>query len=123
MSDISAIELAKPSKVVCPNKALAASFCFNSVANIDGIMNDVSTVSGIGIDSSVVNPTVASGAGSVTGAGTIVLSAAQELENGITLTFTGAGSVVTITGNIKINKTGNEDVTLRFDIDSFLKMY
>lgn len=88
-----------------------------------GIMDGISSVSGIGIDASAVNPTVASGAGSVTGAGTIVLSAAQTLEDGITLTFPGAGTVATMTGNIKINHVGNEDVVLRFDLEKFLTMH
>ena len=92
------------------------------VTNRIGISDNISSVSGIGIDSSVVNPTVASGAGSVTGAGTIVLSAAQSLESGITLTFSGAGSVATITGSIKVNKAGNENVVLRFDVERFLTM-
>ena len=94
-----------------------------AIARRDGIMDGISTVSGIGIDPAVVNPTVASGAGSVTGAGTIVLSAAQELESGIGLTFAGAGTIATITGNIKINNVGNEDVTLRFDLEKFLTMH
>ena len=88
-----------------------------------GIMDGISTVSGIGIDPSVANPTVSSGAGSVTGAGTLVLSAAQTLEDGITLTFPGAGTIATVTGNIKINNVGNEDVTLRFDLEKFLTMH
>ena len=88
-----------------------------------GIMNGISSVSGIGIDPVVANPTVSSGAGSVTGAGTLVLSAAQTLEDGITLTFPGAGTIATITGNIKINNVGNEDVTLRFDLEKFLTMH
>ena len=92
------------------------------ITNRIGISDNISAVSGIGIDSSVANPTVASGAGSVTGAGTIVLSAAQTLESGITLTFPGAGSVATITGNIKVNKVGNENVVLRFDLEKFLSM-
>jgi len=92
------------------------------ITNRIGISDNISTVSGIGIDSTVANPTVSSGAGSVTGAGTIVLSAAQTLENGVTLTFPGAGSVATITGNIKVNKAGNENVVLRFDLDRFLSM-
>ena len=92
------------------------------IVNRIGISDTISSVSGIGIDSSVANPTVASGAGSVTGGGTIVLSAAQTLESGVTLTFPGAGSVATITGNIKINKAGNENVILRFDLEKFLSM-
>ena len=85
------------------------------VANRAGIMDAISSVSGIGIDPAVANPTVASGAGSVTGAGTIVLSAAQTLENGVTLTFPGASTIVTISGYIKVNNVGNADVGLMFD--------
>ena len=70
-----------------------------------------------------IGPKVVSGAGSVTGAGTIVLSAAQTLENGIELTFPGASTVATITGNIKVNKVGNEDITLRFDLERLLTMH
>ena len=88
-----------------------------------GIMSGISTVSGIGIDTYRENPTVSSGAGSVVGAGTIVLSAPQTLEDGVTLTFPGAGTVATITGNIKINHVGNEDITLRFDLEKFLTMH
>ena len=88
-----------------------------------GIMDLISSVSGIGINPAVANPTVASGAGSVTGAGTIVLSAAQTLESGTTLTFPGASTIATITGNIKVNNVGNEDVTLRFDLEKLLTMH
>jgi len=88
-----------------------------------GIMDVISSVSGIGIDAAVANPTVASGAGSVVGAGTIVLSAAQTLENGITLTFPGGGTIVTVTGKIKVNNMGNEDITLSFDLEKFLTMH
>ena len=90
------------------------------VTSRNGILDSVSVVSGIGIDAGAVNPTVSSGAGAVTGAGTIVLSAAQTLEDGATLTFAGAGQVATITGNVAVNKIGNEDVTIRFDLDKVL---
>ena len=99
----------------------AASSSSTSVvlAARDGILNSVSTVSGIGIDPGAVAPTVNSGA-SATGAGTVVLSAAQTLESGITLTFPGAGKVATITGNIEIVKAGTADATLRFDVEKLL---
>jgi len=99
----------------------AASFSSANVvvAARDGIMNSVSTASGIGIDPSVAAPTVSSGA-NATGAGTIVLSAVQTLEKGITLTFPGAGKVATITGNIEIVKAGTADATLRFDVEKLL---
>ena len=89
------------------------------VAARDGILNTVSTVSGVGIDSSSAAPTVNSGA-SAAGAGTIVLSAAQTLENGTTLTFPGAGKVATITGNIEVVKAGTADAVLRFDVEKIL---
>ena len=85
----------------------------------DGILNDTSTVSGIGINPAAAAPTVASGA-NATGAGTVVLSAAQTLENGITLTFPGAGKVATITGNIEVKKAGTADAVLRFDVEKLL---
>ena len=85
----------------------------------DGIMNSVSTVSGIGIDPSAAAPTINSGA-NATGAGTVVLSAAQTLESGVTLTFSGAGKVATITGEIEIIKAGPADATLRFDIEKLV---
>ena len=48
------------------------------------------------------------------------MTAAQSLESGAILTFANAGSVVTITGDILINDVGNENVTIRFDLDKFL---
>lgn len=91
------------------------------VAERSGILDNVSTISGIGINPAVVNPTVASGAGAVSGAGTIVASAAQTLEDGITLTFTGASRAVTIAGDIQITKSGTSDTTLLFDVENFLR--
>jgi hypothetical protein len=92
------------------------------VTSRNGILDDVSTVSGIGIAADVANPTVDTGAGAVSGAGTLVLTAAQTLEDGATLTFANAGLVATITGNIKIIKAGTAAQTLRFDIDKFLSI-
>ena len=89
------------------------------VAARDGILNTVSTVSGIGINASTAAPTVNSGA-SATGAGTIVLSAAQSLENGVTLTFPGAGKVITITGSVEVLKAGIGNPTLTFDVDKLV---
>ena len=99
----------------------AASSSSTSVALTarDGILNSTSTVSGIGIDAAVVGPTVDSGA-NATGAGTVVLSAAQTLESGITLTFPGAGKTATITGNIEVIKVGTGSPTIRFDINKLL---
>jgi hypothetical protein len=89
------------------------------VAARAGIRNTVSTVTGIGMNPALAAPTVNSGATADSG-GTIVLSAAQTLENGITLTFPGAGKVATITGNIEILKAGPSDATLYFDLEQLL---
>jgi len=95
----------------------AASFDSTSVvvAARDGIMNGVSTVSGIGINPSTV-ATVSSGA-NATGAGTIVLDTAQTLESGITLTFAGAGKRVVVTGNIEVFKAGTASSVVYLDME------
>ena len=85
-----------------------------------GIRNTLSTVTGIGIDDSSAVPTVASGAGAVNGSGTIVLSAAQTLEDGITLTFGNTSRTATITGNIEVKKAGTGDLSLYFNVENFL---
>ena len=56
----------------------------------------------------------------MSGAGTIVASAAQTLESGTTLTFDGAGRTVTITGNVEIKKVGEAGLNLYFDLEKFL---
>ena len=90
-----------------------------AVADREGIINNVSTVSGIGIDPSVANPTLTTGGG-LDGPGDWIMSAVQTLENGITLTVGNTGRIATITGNIRINKAGNADQTLRFDVGNLL---
>ena len=100
--------------------------CINStsvvVSERAGILDNVSTVSGIGIDPTTSNPLVASGAGAVSGAGTIVLNRAQNLESGATLTFAEAGQLATITGDIEIIKVGTGSATLRFDMEKLLSI-
>jgi len=99
-----------------------------NVTSADGIGDDISVVSGIGINPAVANPTVTAitNVGGATwdnsGQATLTLSTAQTLESGIALAFTGASRVATVTGNIKINKVGNEDLNVRFNLDKFLTM-
>ena len=92
------------------------------VASRNGILDDVSTVSGIGINPALVDPTVDTGAGAVTGSGTLVLTAAQTLENGVTLTFAGAGAIADITGNVRVLKAGPASATVRFNLDTLLSI-
>jgi len=90
------------------------------VASGDGIMEGVSTVSGIGIDPTAIDPTVNT-INSYSGTtASLVLSAAQTLENGITLKFSGAGETITITGDLTIDRVGSEDITLSFDLEKFI---
>jgi len=77
-----------------------------------------SIISGPGISNTVVNPFV-----NTISSLNLTASVAQTLEDEQTFTFSGAGNIVTITGNIKVNKVGNEDVVLRFDIDKFLTQH
>jgi len=92
------------------------------VTSRNGILDDVSTVSGIGINPKALAPTVDTGAGAVSGAGTLVLTAAQTLEEGATLAFANAGQTATITGNIRIVRAGSANQTLRFDVDKLLSI-
>ena len=90
-----------------------------AVADREGIINTVSTVSGIGINPALAAPTLTTGGG-LDGAGDWIMSAAQTLESGITLTVGNTGRVATITGNIEIVKAGTASQTLRFDINRLL---
>ena len=105
-------------------KAVTTAACVGSTSvaidERDGILNSVSTVSGIGIDPSAREPLVSSGA-SATGSGTIVLDKAQNIENGATLTFKGAGKRLHVTGNIEIIKAGIGSPTFRFDLNRIAK--
>jgi len=92
------------------------------VAERGGILDTISSASGIGIDPASIDPTVSSGANSESGAGTIVLSAPQTIESGATITFYNAGTTATISGDIEITKVGNASQTIRFDVDQLLSI-
>jgi hypothetical protein len=89
------------------------------VNNVEGVIDNVSRVGGIGINPALQNPLITSGGGA-TGAGTWTADAAQTLENGITLTVENTGKIATITGNIEIIKAGTASQILRFDLEKFL---
>ena len=91
------------------------------VAERNGIINTVSSVSGIGINPNLADPTVSSGGGA-TGAGTVVLSAAQTLENGASLTFANGGQTATITGEIEVIKAGPSALILYLDVKNLLSI-
>ncbi|MDA9878390.1 hypothetical protein N9C94_00610 [Candidatus Pelagibacter sp.] len=85
----------------------------------EGVINNVSRVSGIGINPALQNPLITAGGGA-TGTGDWTMDAVQTLENGVTLTVENTGRIATITGNIQIVKAGTASQTLRFDIEKLL---
>lgn len=123
-SDLS-VELKPVSTTTTSAPSAATTF---NVTSAVGIADDISIVSGIGINSSVENPTVTSitnvggGAWDNTGQATLTLSAAQTLENGVTLNFDGASTVATVTGYIKVNRASASNVTIFIDLERFLTM-
>ena len=123
-SDLS-VELKPVSTTTTSAPSAATTFNVNSAV---GIADDISVVSGIGVNSSVENPTVTSitnvggGAWDNTGQATLTLSAAQTLESGVTLNFDGASTVATVTGYIKVNRASASDVTIFIDLERFLTM-
>ena len=90
-----------------------------AVADREGVINTVSTVSGIGINPALADPTLTTGGG-LDGAGDWIMSAVQTLESGVTLTVGNTGRIATITGNIEIVKAGTASQTLRFDVEKLL---
>ena len=88
------------------------------VADREGIIQNLSTISGIGIDPSVANPTITSA--QADGAGNWTASAAQTLESGITLTIDNTSRYAIITGEIEINQFGNQDSTVFFNLENLL---
>ena len=86
------------------------------VADRESIIQNTSTISGIGI--TTANPTITST--QADGAGNWTSSTAQTLENGITLTIDNTSRFAVITGDIYIKKVGTKDLTVYFDLEKFL---
>ena len=98
--------------------------CSNSTTialdSVDGITWG-STVRGPGIDASAVNPTVINKSVN-TGAGNIVVSAAQTLDDDQVLYFDGLSNTAKITGTLEIKDMAISDTTIYFDVERFLNM-
>ena len=88
------------------------------VADREGTIQNVSTISGIGISSSTANPTISST--TADGAGSWTASVAQTLESGITLTVENTSRVATITGELEVVSVNDSDFTLRFDLEQII---
>ena len=120
------MELTATTSLTTSSPSNATTF---NIASARGIADDISTISGIGVTKNadgsnplITNITNVGGATwNDSGAATITVSPAQTLETGVLLTFSEASPVVTISGNIKINKAGSNGGTLRFDIEKLIK--
>ena len=91
------------------------------VASVNGILPNVSTISGIGIDASKADPTITARS-ATSGAGNLTASAAQTLESGQEFKFSGAGQIATITGNIEILRSGTANQTIYIDVEKLLSI-
>ena len=98
------------------------------VSSVNGVIDNITTVSGLGINPGLADPVIISR--SVTsGAGNIILDSIQNLEKGVTLTLAGSGQTATITGNVQIVQAPAvavpTSVTTRdlfFDIDKLISI-
>ena len=90
-----------------------------TVSSLQGVINNVSQISGIGINPLVADPYITSGGGA-TGAGTWTADAVQTLENGITLTVENTARIATIRGNISISNVNVGSLNLYFDLERLL---
>ena len=109
------VELTKPTTTTTSGVSNSATI---PVADREGTIANVSTISGIGIAAGSANPTITSA--QADGAGSWTASAAQTLENGITLTVENTSRNATITGDIEIINCGDSNFTLTLDITKFL---
>ena len=109
------VELTKPTTTTTSGVSNSTTI---PVADREGTIQNVSTVSGIGIAAGAANPTVASA--TADGAGSWTLSAAQTLESGITLTVENTSRNATITGDIEIIRCGDSSFNLILDVPSFM---
>jgi len=87
--------------VTTTTQAVSASSTV-TVASGDGIMDDVSKVSGIGINGNPLVTTLGSYSGTTA---TVTFSGVQTLENGISLTFHGSGEELVMTGDFEVMRS------------------
>ena len=86
-----------------------------AVADREGTIPNVTTISGIGIDSGSSNPTITSA--TADGSGSWTASAAQTLESGITLTLENTSRFALISGNIKVINNNSRATSLQLKVD------
>jgi len=122
------VELTKPTTTTT---AATVNSTTVAIASGDGIADDVSTVSGIGITGDGTSAPKITNIASYSGTtATITFDSAQTLENGTTLTFHDAGETITISGSIIFKTDGKTygtnyelpgwDGKFYFDLEKFI---
>jgi len=89
------------------------------VTSKNGIMDDVSIVSGANINTASGTPKVTTIASS-TGKNLTLTPGSHYVQNGETLTFTGAATIITLTGEFESTDIGDNNFTMYFDVEKFL---
>jgi hypothetical protein len=86
------------------------------VSEQDGILDDTSMLSGVGIggDVLVTNKAAASGHGIIT------VESAKAIQSGAVLTFKGAAKTITVTGYVQLSGQLPESKTIYLDVERFL---
>jgi len=99
--------------------AVAAAATVIPVASTSGIKDDVSTITGVGInsDSAMTVTNIASLNLTVRA---LVAANNEALESGQTLTFKGASREAKITGDLLVKNHGNSNTTITLDLDNIL---
>jgi len=86
------------------------------ITSTSGILDDVSTVHGVNLNSGVATPVVTN-----ISSNTITLTPGSHiLQNGQSLTFKGAGRVFTISGKVQITNNAIRSTALYFDLDRLI---
>tara|TARA_R100000742_G_C4278830_1_gene102194 strand:+ start:2725 stop:3996 length:1272 start_codon:yes stop_codon:yes gene_type:complete len=100
--------------VVTTTDAAASSTTTIPLTSTNGIKAAETVImSGIGVSGTPHVDTVNDGV-------SVVVSAAQTIENGQTLTFTGSSRAGKITANLEVLEYGNDDITLTLNLDNIL---
>ena len=87
-----------------------------TVASASGILDDVSVMSGVNISGEYGDPVVTN----ISTNDITVSPSNQYLQNGQTLTFSGAGRVFTISADIEFEKVDGAGFDLAIDVDKFI---
>jgi len=107
--------------VTTTTAAVAAAATVIPVTSTNGIKDDVSTVSGIGINSaSTMTVTNISSLNLTVRA--LVAANNEALESGQTVTFTGSSRSGTITADVKVLQYGDNNITLTLNLDNILSV-